>query len=252
MSRLPIIAAAALLAIAAILLFLRKPGQGADVAIAVASNFDAPAKAIAAAFEKETGFTVSLSTGSTGKHYAQIKRGAPFDIFLAADTKRPELLEQEGFGIENTLIVYAMGRLVLWSPDSTAFTDGIQFLRENSFRYIALANPELAPYGSAAVEVLNSLGVSSESKWVRGENISQTFHFVKSEAADAGFVALSQVRSLNETEKGSQWIVPAERHPPIEQAAILLNDTPAAREFVSYLESAEAKAIIHNFGYDLP
>lgn len=252
MRRHSIIAAAALLSIAALLLFFQKPGNRADVAIAVASNFGTPAKAIAAAFEKKSGLTVSLSTGSTGKHYAQIKRGAPFDLFLAADTKRPGLLEEEGFGIANTRFVYAIGRLVLWSPDPATFTDGVQYLKEDSFRHLALANPKLAPYGAAAVEVLNSLGVLSESKWVRGENISQTFHFVKSGAAEVGFVALSQVQVSGKAVEGSQWVVPAESHPPIEQGAILLADTPAAREFVEFLKSAEAKDIIHKFGYDLP
>ncbi len=234
-----------------------------EVRIAVASNFVSTLKPLAIQFEQETGHKIILAAGSTGKHYAQISHGAPFDLFFAADHVRPRLLEQQGHAIKGTRFTYAFGQLVLWSPwqalsdTNTGFnpdsaTQGLNWIFEHiSFRFIAIANPALAPYGKAAQEVLEK-----HNFWdrfaeitVRGENISQAYHFVKSGNAQIGFVAYSQILADESVKPNSYWEVPASEYQPIEQQAIMLQDKPATRAFITFLNSPLAKRIIQQHGY---
>ncbi|MFP4182848.1 molybdate ABC transporter substrate-binding protein [Thiohalospira sp.] len=226
------------------------PAAAETVRVAVASNFAEPLEAVAEAFEQETGHTVRASTGSTGKHYAQIDHGSPFDLFLAADARRPRLLEEGGQAVAGSRFTYAVGRLALYSPDPAAFEEGRQALEEGAFDRLAIANPELAPYGRAARRTLKALGVWStlEPRLVRGENIGQTHQYVVSGNADAGLVALSQVVAA----EGSRWVVPTELHDPVRQQAVLLErgaDNPAARTLLEFLRGPEAAAILEEYGY---
>lgn len=223
-----------------------------DIRLAVASNFAGAMKAIVHAFETEAEHTVKLSFGSTGKHYAQIKNGAPFDAFFAADTRRPELLEQEGFAIGGTRFTYAIGRLALWSPRAGYVDVDGNVLEARNFRFLAIANPRLAPYGEAAREVLQARGSwdGLSDRLVRGENVSQAFQFVASGNAELGFVAYSQVAQLDMSVEGSMWEVPRDLYSPIEQQAVLLTDNAAAREFLRFVRGGEASNIIRAHGYD--
>lgn len=226
----------------------------ADVSVAVAANFAAPMKIIAQDFERATGHKAVLSFGGTGQFYAQIKNGAPFAVLLAADTLTPAKIEQEGLGVPGTKFTYAIGQLVLWSKNPGLVDDQGEILKTGNFSKIAIANPKLAPYGSAAIEVLNRLGVMSQvkPKIVEGSNIAQAYQFTFSENASLGFVALSQVFEDGKLKQGSGWIVPAKMYSPIKQDAILLNsgrNNPAAIALMTYLQSQAAKAVIHKFGY---
>lgn len=226
----------------------------ADVSVAVAANFAAPMKIIAHNFERATGHKVVLSFGGTGQFYAQIRNGAPFSVLLAADTLTPAKIEQEGLGVPGTKFTYAIGQLVLWSKKPGLVDDQGEILKTGNFSKIAIANPKLAPYGSAAIEVLNHLGIMSQvkPKIVEGSNIAQTYQFVFSENASLGFVAMSQVYEDGKLKQGSGWIVPARMYSPIKQDAILLNsgrNNPAAIALMTYLQSEAAKAVIHKFGY---
>ncbi|MBK1706920.1 molybdate ABC transporter substrate-binding protein [Halochromatium glycolicum] len=226
-----------------------------EAQIAVAANFTAPMKAIIARFEDDTGHSVKVSFGSTGKLYAQIQNGAPFEALLAADQRRPELLEEEGVGVPGSRFTYAIGSLVLWSADAEKVEDGPALLESGDFNKLSIANPKLAPYGEASVQTLEALGVEQaiEPKLVMGENIAQAYQFVDTGNADIGFVALSQVMQGGEIVKGSGWIVPGEMHAPIRQDAVILEsgkDNPAVTELFAYLQGEKAKAIIHDFGYE--
>lgn len=226
----------------------------ADVSVAVAANFAAPMKIIAQDFERATGHKAVLSFGGTGQFYAQIKNGAPFAVLLAADTLTPAKIEQEGLGVPGTRFTYAIGQLVLWSKKPELVDDQGEILKTGNFSKIAIANSKLAPYGSAAIEVLNRLGVMSQvkPKIVEGSNIAQAYQFVFSENASLGFVALSQVYEDGKLKHGSGWIVPDKMYSPIKQDAILLNsgrNNPAAIALMTYLQSQAAKAVIHKFGY---
>lgn len=228
----------------------------AEVSVAVAANFTAPMKIIAQAFERETGHKAVLSFGATGQLYAQIKNGAPFSILLAADELTPAKIEKENLGVAGTRVTYAIGQLVLWSKNPGRVDDRGEILKKGSFTKLAIANPKLAPYGAAAIEVLNHAGVLRQvkPKIVEGANIAQTFQFVFSENADLGFVALSQVYENGKLKQGSAWIVPASLYSPIKQDAILLNpgrDSPAALALMKYLQSDAAKRVIQNFGYEI-
>jgi molybdate transport system substrate-binding protein len=223
--------------------------------VAVAANFSAPMKIIAQDFERATGHRAVLSFGSTGQFYAQIKNGAPYALFLAADAHTPAKIEKEGLGVTGTTFTYAIGQLVLWSKTSGRVDDRGEILKSGNFSKLAIANPKLAPYGAAAIEVLNHLGVMSQvkPKIVEGANIAQTYQFVFSENADLGFVALSQVYENGKLKQGSGWIVPTSLHSPIKQDAIMLNpgrDSPAAIALLTYLRSDAAKAVIRKFGYE--
>lgn len=221
-----------------------------EVSVAVAANFTDTAKEIAAAFEKETGNEVKLSFGSTGSLYTQITQGAPFQIFLAADQKRPEKTVEDGLGVKDSLFTYAVGKLVLWSKQAD-FVKGAETLKSGTFNKVSICNPVAAPYGAAAVEAMKSLEVfdAIEPKLVQGANVSQAFQFIDTGNAELGFVALSQV--VNEKE-GSKWVVPQDLYEPIKQDAVLLKTgagSEAAKAFVEFLKGPEAGAIIEKFGY---
>lgn len=232
------------------------PALADEVSIAVAANFTAPAKQIAVAFEQDTGHKVMVSTGSTGKLYEQIRNGAPFHVFLAADTKTPIKLDAEGMAVAGSRFTYAVGKLVLWSVKPDFVDDQGTVLKRGDFQHIAMANPKLAPYGAAAVETMTRLGVLATltPKIVQGENLSQTQQFVTSGNAELGFLALSQVIQSGKPIGGSMWAVPSSLYSPIRQDAVLLatgKGHPAAEAFVKYLKSEKAHAIIESYGYGL-
>lgn len=204
------------------------------IRVAVASNFTHAMQDIKQAYEQQSGHKVELIFGSTGKIYAQIINGAPFDAFFAADSARPARLEQEGWIQPDSRFSYAIGRIVLWSPDEDLrINDGL-VLKTGDFHHLAIANPRLAPYGKAAQQVLQASGVweSLQDKIVRGENIAQTFQFVISGNAELGFVALSQLKSQTGQHNNNQWLVPDELYDPIEQQAVQLSEKPADRKSV--------------------
>lgn len=225
---------------------------GAELRIAVAANFATTLEAIGTAFEHDGVHTVRISRGSTGKLYAQILNGAPFDIFFAADSERPRLLEERGIAVTGSRFSYATGRLVLWSRTDGLVDPAGAVLDSPRYRRLAIANPKLAPYGAAAVSVLEKRGLwpAISERVVRGENMGQTFQFVQSGNAELGFVARSQLAQLPSV--GSQWLVPENLHEPIDQQAVLLTDTPAARAFAAFVRSQEGERIISAHGYDLP
>jgi molybdate transport system substrate-binding protein len=230
--------------------------NAAEVIVAVAANFAAPMKKIAPLFEKDTGHKAILSFGSTGAFYAQIKNGGPFQVFLSADDETPLKLEREGYAVGGTRFTYATGKLVLWSKQQGFVDEKAEVLRSNNFQKIAIANPKLAPYGAAAIETINKLGLMQalQPKFVQGENIAQTFQFVNTENAQLGFVALSQVFSDEKITQGSGWIVPNNLHNPIHQDAVVLTagqNNPAVSALIQYIKSDKAKVIIKSFGYDL-
>lgn len=235
-------------------LLLAGNSSAEEITIAVASNFTQAIRQIADRFQDETGDRVRLSFGSTGKHYAQIVNGAPFDAFFAADVKRPQRLDQEGLIQPGSRFTYAIGRVVLWSPDETLVDDRGQVLREGRFSHLAIANPRLAPYGRAAREVLEGIGLwnTLQPRMVRGENIGQAFQFVSSGSVELGFVAYAQVKRPGEAVQGSLWQVPESAYAPIEQQAVLLSDNPVARRFLEYVRTPEIRELIHGYGYATP
>ena len=228
--------------------------DAARIQVAVASNFAETMREIARRFEDRTGHQVVLAFASTGKHYAQISNGAPFEAFFAADEERPRRLEQEGLAVPGSRFTYAIGKLVLWSPQPGMVDAAGEVLEGGDFRHLALANPRLAPYGRAARQVLESRGLweSLQARIVRGENIAQAFQFVASGNAELGFVAGSQVERPGKPSTGSRWTIPEDLYPPIEQQAVLLEDEPVIREFLRFARGEEAQAIIRSHGYGLP
>lgn len=226
------------------------------VQVAVAANFTAPMKAIAESFEKDTGHKAALSFGATGKFYAQIKSGAPFELFLSADGETPAKLDQEGGAVAGSRFTYATGKLVLWSPKADGVDAQGEVLKKNAFRNIAIAAPKLAPYGAAAMETLTKLGLADAvtPKLVQGESIGQAYSFVATGNAELGFVALSQVYENGKIKSGSGWIVPANLHSPLRQDAVLLakgRGNAAATALLAYLKGDKAKAVIRSYGYDV-
>ncbi|MBT3066438.1 molybdate ABC transporter substrate-binding protein [Rhodoferax sp. U11-2br] len=226
-----------------------------EVSVAVAANFTAPMKQIAADFEKDTGHKLVASYGATGKFYAQIKNGAPFEVLLSADDETPTKLVKENAAVAGSQFTYAIGTLVLWSAKQAIVDSQGQVLKNGGFDHLALANPKLAPYGLAAVQAMQALGVyeSLSPKIVMGENISQTHQFISTGNALLGFVALSQVLVDGKIE-GSHWVVPAKLYSPIRQDAVILDKgkgKPAAEALIKYLKSDKAKAVIKTFGYAL-
>jgi len=228
-------------------------GQAAadEISIAVATNFAAAMNDIVEPFERQTGHTVLVSSGSTGNHYAQIKNGAPFEAFFSADTARPRLLEQEGNAVAGSRFLYAVGRLVLWSPEPGYVDDQGRVLDTVSFRRLSIANPELAPYGAAARETLIARGVWERlmPRLAMGQDIGQAYAFVQTRNAELGFVALAQLEQPGKEIQGSYWIVPESLHAPIAQEAVLLRDSPAARAFLDFVKGPEAREIIRSYGY---
>lgn len=232
----------------------------AEVNVAVAANFTAPMQKIALAFEQESGHKAILAFGSTGNFYAQIKNGAPFQVFLSADDETPARLEKEGGAVAGSRFTYAVGKLVLWSRQPALVDAKADVLRAGNFERIALANPKISPYGAAALETMTNLGVLArlQPKFVQGENIAQTYQFVATENAQLGFVALSQVFADGRIEQGSAWRVPAALHQPILQDAVQLKgpqiggrDPAAATALMAFLRGEKTRAIIRAYGYDL-
>jgi molybdate transport system substrate-binding protein len=226
----------------------------ADVSVAVAANFAAPMRKIAAAFERDTGHRAVLAFGSTGRFYAQVKSGAPFEVLLAADQATPARLEQEGAAVAGTRFTYAIGRLVLWSATPGVVDDRGEVLRHPEGGRIAIADPKLAPYGAAAVEVMRKLGLADalRPRLVQGENVAQAWQFASTGNAQLGFVALSQVMVDGRIAQGSAWVVPADLHAPIRQDAVLLavgRNHPAAIALLAYLRGDSARAVLRASGY---
>jgi molybdate transport system substrate-binding protein len=241
------------LLIALIVALMALPARAAEVSVAVAANFTEPAKAIAAAFKRATGDDAVLSFGSSGAFYLQIAHGAPYQVFLSADTERPEQAERAGLG--GSRFGYARGRLVLYSREPGMVDPKGEILRRpDRFQKLAIADPGVAPYGEAAMQTLSRLRLvgALKPKLVQGASIGQAFQFVQSGAAELGFVALSQVIGV---QGGSRWLVPETLHSPIDQEAILLRPgdaSPAARAFLRFLKGPQAKAIIRRYGYQTP
>jgi len=235
-------------------LFSYVPAHGAEVTVAVASNFSVPMRKIVQNFEIESGHKVRLSFGSTGGFYAQIKNGGPFQILVAADRETPSKLEKEALGVPGSSFTYAMGKLVLWSRKPNLVDQQGQILKVGQFQKLAIANPKLAPYGAAAMETLNKLGLLNELlfKLVQGENINQAFQYVETENAQIGFVVMSQIVDQGKLIQGSAWVVPAHLYAPIQQDAILLlsgQGNAAAIALMAYLKSPQAKSIMTDYGY---
>ncbi|MSO81226.1 MAG: molybdate ABC transporter substrate-binding protein [Alphaproteobacteria bacterium] len=236
-------------------LLMATAARAETATVAVAANFAGPAQEIAAAFAAASGHRLEISTGSSGAFYAQIVKGAPFDAFLSADAERPARLAAEGHGPAASAFTYAVGRLGLWSADPARIgPDGTAALR-TGFRYLAIANPAVAPYGAAAREALEKLGLwrAVESRIVMGHDIGQTFQMAATGNAEMGFVALSQAAS-KPGRKGSVWTVPAALHAPIRHDAILLArgaGNAAARDFLAFLKAPAAEEIIRRYGYDV-
>lgn len=228
---------------------------GAQARIAVAANFAEAARQLADDYGRKSGHRIEISSASTGKLYAQIVNGAPFDVLLSADDTTPRKLADEGLADPTTLHDYAIGRLVLWSRDPQRVKDGETLLRKGAIERLAIANPELAPYGAAARDALHYVRRWEElkPKLVMGENVGQAAQFVVSGAAPLGLLPRSLVLEARKTTPGSGWEVPASWHAPIVQSAVLLTRgerNPAARGFLKYLQSPAAKKKIHGFGYD--
>jgi molybdate transport system substrate-binding protein len=226
--------------------------------VAVAANFTKPMNEIAAAFEKSTGHTAKLSFGSSGKFVAQIENDAPFEVFLSADNESPAKLQKDGFAVAKSDFTYAIGKLVLWSASPNVVDAQGQVLSKGGFKHIALADPKLAPYGVAAIEVLKSKKLLEKLTplFVQGENIAQTYQFVSTSNAELGFVALSQVIDADKGKivSGSSWLIPENLYAPLKQDAVLLNkgeSNPAAVGLLKFLKSEPALAIIKKYGYGL-
>lgn len=231
------------------------PVSAGEIMVAVAANFSAPMARLAELFRQETGQVVKTSAGSSGKLYAQIKAGAPFDLFLAADEALPKQLEQERLAVGGTRFVYAVGRLVLWSAQADLVDARGAVLYRGAYNRLAIADPRLAPYGMAARETLEKLTMwnAIQGKLVKGENITQAYQFVATENAELGFVSLSQIMHDGKVEQGSWWLVPSELHKPIRQAAVLLaraQGSPTARAFLDFLKTPKAVALIRSYGYE--
>ncbi|KTT01617.1 molybdate ABC transporter substrate-binding protein [Pseudomonas parafulva] len=248
-SRLPYLAALASL-------IMLNTAWADEVQVAVAANFTAPIQAIAKDFEKDTGHTLIAAYGATGQFYAQIKNGAPFEVFLAADDSTPAKLEQENAIVPGSRFTYAVGTLALWSAQPGYVDDKGAVLQGNAYKHLSLANPKTAPYGLAATQVLEKLKLTeaTRAKWVEGQNITQAFQFVSTGNAELGFVALSQIFKDGKVQSGSAWIVPASLHDPIRQDAVILEkgkDNPAAKALVDYLKGPKAAAVIKAYGYEI-
>jgi len=227
-----------------------------EVQVAVAANFTAPIQAIAKDFEKDTGHKLVAAFGATGQFYAQIKNGAPFEVFLAADDSTPAKLEQEQQIVPGSRFTYAIGTLALWSAKPGYVDDQGAVLKQNDYKHLSIANPKTAPYGLAATQVLDKLKLTeaTKDKLVEGQNITQAYQFVSTGNAELGFVALSQIYKDGKVQSGSAWIVPAQLHEPIRQDAVILDkgkDNPAAKALVEYLKGPKAAEVIKSYGYEI-
>lgn len=235
---------------------IAQPLQAAQAHVAVAANFAEPLKAIAAVLEKTTGHTLVTTTGSTGKLYSQIRNGAPFDVLLSADTKTPETLEKQGLAQRGARFTYATGKLVLWSANPQRVDAQGAILKNPALGKVAYANPKLAPYGAAAIEVMEKLGLSATlaPQLVQGESIGQTYTFAYSGNADLGFVALSQVLEGGKLKSGSMWLIPQSLYAPLRQDAVVMQSAvgnEAAQALIRLLKSPNIKDLIRSYGYEL-
>jgi molybdate transport system substrate-binding protein len=240
--------------LAALVFILLGGGVAADeIRVAVASNFRYAMEEIAPQFERETGHELTVIFGSTGKLFAQIENGAPFDVFLAGDELRPRMLEEDEIALPGSRFVYAIGKLVLWSADATSEVNE-QRLVDQDFRFLAIANPTLAPYGRAARQALVKLGVWEQAfpRIVRGENVAQAYQYVVTGNAELGLVALAQVRLPGGVNSGASWALPETYYDPIRQQAAVLSDEAAAAAFARFMRSTDTRAVIESFGYDVP
>ena len=224
------------------------------VHVAVAANFVEPLKNISTQFEKSSGNQIMITSGATGKLYAQIKNGAPYDILLAADSKTPAKLESENAIVPGSRFTYAIGKLALWSAKPGYVDNKGEILKKQPFKHIAIANPKLAPYGLAAQQTLEKMGLwqALQPKFVQGENIGQTYQFVATGNAELGFVALSQIYKNGKVKSGSAWIVVSNDYQPIKQDAVLLKhaqNNAAAAAFMKYLKSNAAYKVLQSYGY---
>lgn len=238
------------------LLLISKGALAEQVMIAVAGNFFKPLKVIAAEFERQSGHKALLSVGSTGKLYAQIVNGAPFEIFIAADQTRPKKLVEQHLAVIDTQFTYAQGKLVLWSKDKNQIDIQGKILQSKDLIHLAIVNPKIAPYGEAAVDVLKNIGVYQQlkPKLVLGQNLGQSFQQISSGAVKQGIIALSQVITNGKLISGSTWIIPESLYSPIQQDAILLNkgkENPAAIAFLTFLKSPTSQALIKAYGYEV-
>ena len=228
--------------------------QAAEIKVAVASNFANVLKEIAVEFQKDTGHQLAITPGATGKFYAQIINGAPFDVFLSADDETPRKLAQEGKAITSSQFTYAIGRLALWSPNPEMVDKNADILKTDKFKFIAIANAKVAPYGQAAVQTMQKLGLLAkiEPRVVQGESIAQTYQFVSTGNAQLGFVALSQIFEHGRIKTGSAWIVPEEMHEQLKQDAVILQSckqTSVCQDLMDYLKSEKAKKMMASYGY---
>ncbi len=238
-----------------LLLLCSATAAAEQINVAVASNFTPTLRLLAKAFEVQSGHQLRISSASTGKLYAQVNHGAPFDLFLAADAERPRLLEQTGKAAPGSRFTYAKGRLALWGPSIISTQTAEQLLQSPQLIHIAMANPKTAPYGAAAQHSLEKMGLwdTLQGRLVRGENVGQTYQFVVSGAAQIGFVAYSQVLTGRQT-RGYLWLVPEAYYPAIRQQAVLLKQAEnksAAQAFMDYLRSAAAQHLISENGYGI-
>ena len=227
-----------------------------EVQVAVAANFAGPMEKLAEQFQRDTGHKAVVASGATGKFYAQIRNGAPFEVLLSADDETPARLEAEGQVVAKSRFTYAVGRLVLWSAKANYVDAAGAVLKTGDFTHLAIANPKTAPYGAAAVAVINKLGLTArlQPRLVQGENIAQAFQFASTGNAELGFVAQAQVWRDGKFTAGSGWIVPAIMHAPIRQDAALLTrgaKNPAAQALLDYLRTDKAKALIRAYGYEV-
>lgn len=242
--------------LSACLMFMAGALHAAEAQVAVAANFAEPIKAIAAVLEKTTGHTLKITVGATGRLFAQIKNGAPFDVLLSADTRAPEQLEADGLAQPGSRFTYASGKLVLWSADTARVDAQGAVLKTGGFRKLAIANPKTAPYGAASIEVIDKLGLSAalSPKLVQGESIGQTYNFAFTGNAEVAFVAMSQVLDGGRLKSGSMWVVPQHLYTPIRQDAVMLKsgaNNEAAKALMTLLQSPNIKTLIRSYGYDI-
>lgn len=233
------------------------PVYAGEVSIALASNFAAPMERLVPMFQKESGHTVKVTPGASGKLYAQLRRGAAFDVFLSADEELPKRLMQEGTAVAGSRFVYATGRLVLWSAQPGFVDDKGLVLSRGNFNRLAIANPLYSPYGVATKETLSKLTMwnAMQRKLDRGDDVIETYGFAATERSELAFIPLSQVMHDGKVSSGSWWLVPPEMHNPIRQSAVLLSgakDPAAAKAFLVFLKSEKAVKVMRGFGYEFP
>ncbi len=230
-----------------------------EITVAAAADLQFAFQDVAARFQKDTGHPVKLVFGSSGNFFAQIQNGAPFDVYFSADIDYPKRLEAAGLDEPGTLYEYATGKIVLWAPSDTKvdLSHGLQALLDAKVQKIAIANPEHAPYGRAAVAAMRHEGIYDKvsSKLVLGENISQTASLVVSGGADAGIIALSLAVAPAMKAKGRYAEIPTGEYPTIEQAAIILKSSknkPIAQQFMAYIKTSEIQTILSSYGFVVP